>query len=311
MFDANANALWDSVYLPVGNNTNIYPVACCKSTDGNILLVASQQDHGSSQTKISPPFLVKISPQSGKVLSGPISINGIDSSFECWVSNVYERPDGVYMSGFYFTWGINSWAQGSMICLKAQENGNVQWFYSAPVPPANTNLTGNPYINAYNIAETGSGPIVLTGITNTQFSTASVYYFNNYWYPMIGNTLAYAFDPASGNIVGSAIFDINNKTTYPIIHPANDGGFIIATTGNNFLNSFTVPTMVMLIKTDARFNVQWQKTFNSNGSNYIVLGVFPLNNGYEIVGQSNNIVNNKSSVGTFLMKTDLHGNLTD
>jgi hypothetical protein len=42
-----------------------------------------------------------------------------------------------------------------------------------------------------------------------------------------------------------------------------------------------------------------------------VLGVFPLNNGYEIVGQSNNIVNNKSSVGTFLMKTDLHGNLTD
>jgi hypothetical protein len=187
----------------------------------------------------------------------------------------------------------------------------MQWLYTSPVPSGGVYTSNEPYVNAYNIAETESGPLVLTGVTTGQFSSASVYYFNNYWYPMIGSTLCYSFDPSTGKKVDSTIFSINSKTTYPIIHPANDGGFIVATTCDNFLNSFTVPTLVTLIKTDAHFNIQWQKVFNPNGANYMALGVFPLKDGYEIVGQSNGIVGNKPTVGTFLMETDLNGNLKD
>jgi hypothetical protein len=308
MFNADGTALWDSTYTPPGNN-KIHAVSCCTGTDGNILLVASSQ-YGNGNT-VAPPFIAKINPQSGSMLSGPFFINGIDSLRDYWVTSVYERNDGLYMSGFYFFLSGGSWDQGSLICLKTTEDGNILWLYSAPVPPANTNLTGNPYVNAYNIAETNNGPVVLTAITTEQFSSASVYYFNNYWYPMIGNICVYSFNPLTGAKTDSVTFDINNKTTYPIIHPTYDGGFIIAATGNNFLSSFTAPTTVLLIKTDAQFNIQWQKTYYPVGNNYIVLGVFPLADGYEVMGQNNSIINSESNVSTFLMKTDMQGNLRD
>ncbi len=309
MFDVNGNALWDSSYSPAGNN-NIHTVTSCTAMDGNILVVGSHKYHGGNQHP-GVPFVVKINPQSGSLINAPKTLTGMDSTFDYWVTSVHERTEGIFMSGFYFFWANDGWNQGSLLCLKAGEDGIVHWHYTAPIPPANTSVTGYPYENAYNIAETNTGPIVLTGISAAQFSSASVYYFNNYWYPMIGSTFVYSFDPATGNKTDSVAFGANSKTTYPIINPTNDGGFIEVTTANNFLNSFTVPTSVLLIKTDEHFNIQWQKNYYPDGNNYMALGVFPLADGYEVIGQSNGILSDKATVGTFLMKADLQGNLKD
>jgi len=313
-FDANANIIWDSTYTANSNNSDFQSVICCTSLDGNILIAGSQGPpplSGSTSPSTSP-LIQKINGQTGAIIDTPINISGIAiDTFNCIATSIYERSDGVYLSGYFFYLSDVGWTFGSLFCLKTQEDGNTQWFNNEPFPPANKYATGNPFINSYNIAETNSGPIVLVSSNASQFAIASIENLYSYWYLMIGYNTVFSYDPNTGNKIDSVTFSINNKSEQPIIHPTNDGGYILAATGNIYLNSFTAPTVILLIKMDAQFNIQWQKTFNPDGGEFIVFGVFPLTDGYEITGQSNSIVNNKSLVGTFLMKTDLQGNIRD
>ena len=312
--DANADAIWDSTYTPGNNNTGLQAVVCCTSPDGNILAIASPGPPGLGGTTApaGSPIIEKINGASGALLDTQINIGAVNfDSMNCIATSVYEINDGVYVSGYYFYLYSGGWTFGSSFCLKSQESGNTQWISYEPQPPANKYLTGNPYINGYNIAPTNSGPIVLVTTNASQFAISSIEDLYIYWYLMIGYTTVFSYDPATGNKLDSVTFSINNKSELPIIQPTKDGGYIIAATGNIYLNSFTAPTVILLIKTDAQFNIQWQQTYNPDGSEFIVFGVFPLGNGYQIIGQSNKIVNNKSIVGTFLMKTDMQGNLKD
>jgi len=312
MFDANANKIWDQLFLPTSANKEITSVACCVGMDGNIILAGGQDAVTKAfpgQTSIDTPFISKINPANGALINNPANITGVDTNLQCWVTSVYESNDSVYISGFYFYSGATALDFGSLFCLKTLENGNTQWFYSAPHPPANSSVIGNPYIMGFNIAETNTGPIVIATTNAPGFSVGEDY-FNNYFYSMIGYTTIFSFDPATGSKLDSATFG-NEKTEFPFIHPTNDGGFIIATTANNFLNSLTTPTIMQFTKTDAKLNIQWQKTYNPDGNNYVILGLIPLSDGYEVIGQKNSITNNKPYTGTFFLQIDLQGNIAD
>lgn len=289
-FDTNINMLWDTSYK---YTNTISGMAACASTDGNILISVAVT------TVNSQMYLIKLeAAHGGLLLKEEIKTSG---KFICQPSNMQERNNSVYITGiyYYFPSGSTSSLFGSYFCVNASENGFVKWFKNEPVPDSTAK---SPTIAGFIIADDTTGPIATIGITCP--STVNFGY-------IIGAMKAYSFDPVSGNALDSATFGIDSNVELCFIRATQDGGYIIAGTGNYYKNAPTEPTTILLIKTDAHFNVQWQKKINPGGSFYIDYGVFVLSDGYEITGRNSTIVNTVTKEDLFFMKTDLQGNMTD
>ena len=309
IFDKNCNLVWDSVYsVPVSGDIN--SVRCSRATDGNIIVVISE-NNPPTDTNSRPPFIAKVNTSTRGLSIQPHRLTNVPTDLQCWVTSVFERSDGVYISGYYFFLVPgDDYYLGSFFCMKANEEGTTQWFNSESKPPIDQSVIGNPYILGYNIAENASGPVTIVTTNSLQYILSSVDFIHGYFYNLYGAISVMSYDPSTGNKISTRTFDIDHIAALPIIQTTSDG-FIIAATGNNYINSGTSPTTALLIKTDAQLNVQWQKKFDPRGSSFLSLGVFQSKDGYEITGQSSSIIEHDATIGTFFIKTDVRGNLKD
>jgi len=309
-FDANMDKLWDSSYA---FNNIFNALTGCAAADGNILIAIGTRTIIDSQAT----FIAKINAATGALINAPVPISGIPANLQCQPLSIMARSDGVYICGYYLDSvpSINATTIGSLFCFKTTENGNVIWFRNQTVPAFASTV---PFTVGFNIADNNTGaPVAATAITVptltwSGFVTNGAPTYNyNYAYNLIGSIAGISFDPSTGNTIDSTVFGIDNKAIMPVIHATADGGYIMAATGDYFLYNSTFATSVLLIKTDAHFNVQWQKKIAAVGNNYVVFGLSVLSDGYEIIGQNNYINNKKLNNDIFFIKTGLDGNVSD
>jgi hypothetical protein len=292
MFDNNMNKLWDTGY----NFTDINSLAGCAATDGNILITFGLRQSGATTF---PTYIAKINTTTGALIYPWKIVQKITGGLNFQPTGIFERSDGVYINGYYYFYLTGNEYLGNYFCLNTTETGGTKWSKYHPKPDS----TGkSPHVLAYGISDNPGGSVAAVTITLASLVNDI---------RGSGAVKALSFDPTTGNELDSAIFSIDTNTWQPIIHSTPDSGYIIAATGNFYENSPTVPTTVLLIKTDTHFNVQWQKKFDPGGSYYFVYGLYVLSDGYEIIGINSSIIKNVTKEDIFFMKTDLNGNLAD
>jgi len=164
--------------------------------------------------------------------------------------------------------------------VKTDSSGNILW---------NKTYGGSSSDDAWSIAETFSGDLVLAGWT-ASFGARS----GDFW---LIKTNSYG-DVLWNKTYGEKLLDAANS-----VQQTSDGGYVLA----GYTYSFGAGgSDFLLVKTDAAGNEQWNKTYGGTGEDYGFSVVQTSDGGYALAGST-------SSFGTgvydyWLVKTDQFGN---
>jgi hypothetical protein len=190
-----------------------------------------------------------------------------------------QTSDGGYIVAGY----TNSFGAGELdiFLIKTDAKGNVQW--------AKT-YGGTNFDNAYSVQQTSDGGYIVVGYT-ASFGTGE-------------SDIFLIKTDAKGNIQWAKTYGGKDDDFASSVQQTADGGYIVVGETNSF---GTGERDIFLIKTDAKGNIQWAKTYGGKGSEGASSVRQTADGGYIVVGETNSFGAGGSDI--FLIKTDAKGNI--
>jgi hypothetical protein len=196
-----------------------------------------------------------------------------------YASSVQQTSDGGYIvAGSTYSSGTGS---DDIFLIKTDAKGNIQWakIYGETVSDF-----------AFSVQQTSDGGYIVAGFT-TSFGAGEADIF------LIKTD-------AKGNIQWAKTYGGATDDGAFSVQQTSDGGYILA----GWTNSFgTGEWDIFLIKTDAKGNVQWAKTYGGKGSEGASFVRQTADGGYIVVGTTNSF--GEGELDIFLIKTDANGNI--
>ena len=190
-----------------------------------------------------------------------------------------QTSDGGYIVAGY----TNSFGAGELdiFLIKTDAKGNVQW--------AKT-YGGIDSDDASFVQQTSDGGYIVAGETNS-FGAGE-------------RDIFLIKTDAKGNIQWAKTYGGTDDDFASSVQQTSDGGYIVA----GYTTSFgTGEGDIFLIKTDAKGNIKWAKTYGGRGSEGASSVRQTADGGYIVVGNTNSFGAGKWDI--FLIKTDAKGNI--
>jgi len=264
--DANGNIIWAKTY---GGTS--YASSVQQTSDGGYIVAGSTYSSGTGSNDI---FLIKTDAkgniQWAKIYGGTVS----DFAF-----SVQQTSDGGYIvAGFTTSFGAG---EADIFLIKTDAKGNIQW--------AKT-YGGATDDGAFSVQQTSDGGYILAGGTNS-FGTGE-------------EDIFLIKTDAKGNVQWAKTYGGIGSEWASSVRQTADGGYIVAGTTTSFSAG---ESDIFLIKTDAKGNIQWAKTYGGATDDRAFSVQQTSDGGYIVAGLI-------SSFGTgdwniFLIKTDAKGNI--
>ncbi len=306
MYSPGNDSLWHVDYdFQPGNANNM---AACNAADGNILfsIGASSNDMANPAT-----FILKVNRADGS-LQYMKPLQGIPDSVRFQPLSMVARNNAVYITGSYFVaQQMGPLLNGSSCTVATNENGDSLW--QVTKPPVLNDVVAGIYNIGESIACSADAGSVVAGYVSGPFGYRALNILPNSINQVCGADIVLeAYDAATGYRSDTASFTFEDQSSLTIIKNATDGGYILAATDNFFLANENSTTHIALAKTDAHFNVNWQRTINLPDASTMPLGIFPVDNGYVIIAY---VISDPKNDGSYsdlvFLKTDMNGNLVD
>jgi hypothetical protein len=184
----------------------------------------------------------------------------------------------------YIVLGVtNSFGAGGVdiFLIKTDAKGNVQW--------AKT-YGGTSLDEAYSVQQTADGGYIVVG-TTASFGAGE-------------SDIFLIKTDAKGNIQWAKTYGGTNYDYAYSVQQTSDAGYILAGQTNSF---GTGEEDIFLIKTDAKGNVQWAKTYGGRGSEVATSVRQTADGGYIVAGYTTSFGAGEGDI--FLIKTDANGNI--
>jgi hypothetical protein len=248
-----------------------YASSVQQTSDGGYIVAGSTYSSGTGSNDI---FLIKTDAkgniQWAKIYGGTVS----DFAF-----SVQQTSDGGYIvAGFTTSFGAG---EADIFLIKTDAKGNIQW--------AKT-YGGATDDGAFSVQQTSDGGYIVAGTTDS-FGTGE-------WDIFLIKT------DANGNIIWSKTYGGKGFEGASFVRQTNDGGYIVA--GNT--NSFGAGGWdIFLIKTDAKGNIQWAKTYGGMSDDKASSVQQTSDGGYIVAGYTASFGDGDWNI--FLFKTDAKGNI--
>jgi len=163
--------------------------------------------------------------------------------------------------------------------LKTDANGNQQWDQTFHITDENWGRS---------VQQTTDGGYIIVGKATSDSTNVSP----------IDNGFLIKTD-AKGNKIWESIVDIHYRSECNSVQQTQDGGYIV--TGIGMLTWSGGPGRILLFKTDANGNEQWERDFGSDGRGSSVKQT--ADGGYIVTG-----IDHKRGMGDiYLLRTDVNG----
>ena len=170
---------------------------------------------------------------------------------------------------------------GDVLLIKTDAKGNIQWAKA---------YGGKNVVDARFFQQTSDGGYIVAGYTNS-FGAGELDIF------LIKTD-------AKGNIQWAKTYGGTDSDEAYFVQQTSDGGYIVAGETNSFgMGGYDI----FLIKTDAKGNIQWAKTYGGTGSEGASSIRQTADGGYIVVGYTTSFGAGKGDI--FLIKTDAKGNI--
>ncbi len=195
-----------------------------------------------------------------------------------YASSVQQTSDGGYIVA-----GLTTHFRGNLdiLLIKTDANGNIIW--------AKT-YEGTNYEYVYSVQQTSDGGYIVAGLTGSFGAGESDIFLIK--------------TDAKGNIQWAKTYGGTNDDEVSSVQQTSDGGYIVAGQTNSFgVGGYDI----FLIKTDAKGNVRWAKTYGGKGSEWASSVRQTADGGYIVAGYTTSFGAGEGDI--FLIKTDANGNI--
>jgi TolB-like protein len=205
-------------------------------------------------------------------------------------AKTYEVMDFEYASyvqqtsdGGYIVAGLTTHFRGNLdiLLIKTDANGNIIW--------AKT-YEGTDYDYVSSVQQTSDGGYILAGYTGSFGAGESDIFLIK--------------TEAKGNIQWAKTYGGTSYDYAFSVQQTSDGGYIVAGLTRSF---GAVGDDIFLIKTDAKGNIQWAKTYGEKGSERASSVRQTSDGGYILAGYTDSFGAGEGDI--FLIKTDANGNI--
>ncbi|MFZ8835383.1 MAG: hypothetical protein ACO2O5_14500 [Candidatus Caldipriscus sp.] len=192
--------------------------------------------------------------------------------------SVQQTSDGGYIvAGSTASFGAGGW---DIFLIKTDAKGNIQW--------AKT-YGGTSWDIASSVQQTSDGGYIVAGLT-LSFGAGN-------WDIFLIKT------DAKGNIQWAKTYGGTDDDSAYSVQQTSDGGYIVA----GYTRSFGEGSDILLIKTDAKGNIQWAKTYGGESSERASSVQQTSDGGYILAGSTASFGAGEGDI--FLIKTDANGNI--
>ena len=195
-----------------------------------------------------------------------------------YASSVQQTSDGGYIVA-----GLTTHFRGNLdiFLIKTDANGNIIW--------AKT-YGGTDYDYVYSVQQTSDGGYIVAGLTGSFGAGESDIFLIK--------------TDARGNMQWAKTYGGATDDGAFSVQQTSDGGYIVAGQTNSFgVGGYDI----FLIKTDAKGNVQWAKTYGGKGSEVASSVRQTADGGYIVAGTTTSFGAGEEDI--FLIKTDANGNI--
>jgi hypothetical protein len=256
-----------------GGTNDDYARTVQQTSDGGYIVAGYTESFGAGGSDI---FLIKTDASGNIIWAKTYGGTNLDDAF-----SVQQTTDGGYIVAGY-TWSFGA-GYSDIFLIKTDANGNVQW--------AKT-YGGTNDDWAYSVQQTSDGGYIMAGTT---------WSFGAGW----GDIFLIKTD-ANGNLQWAKTYGGGSYDYAYSVQQTFDGGYIVAGTTASFsAGNYDI----FLIKTDAKGNIQWAKTYG--GTDILDSGIPSVqqtsDGGYILV--STTISFGAGGADIFLIKTDARGNI--
>jgi len=189
---------------------------------------------------------------------------------------VQQTSDG----GYIVVGETNSFGELDIFLIKTDAKGNIQWAKTYEVMD---------FEYASYVQQTSDGGYIVAGLT-THFR---------------GNLdILLIKTDANGNIIWAKTYEGTDYDYVSSVQQTSDGGYILA----GYTGSFGAgESDIFLIKTEAKGNIQWAKTYGEKGSERASSVRQTSDGGYILAGYTDSFGAGEGDI--FLIKTDANGNI--
>jgi hypothetical protein len=194
---------------------------------------------------------------------------------------VQQTSDGGYIvAGTTYSFGAGEW---DIFLIKTDAKGNIQWAKA---------YGGKGSEQASSVQQTSDGGYIVAGYT-TSFGAGK------------GDVFLIKTD-ANGNIIWAKTYGGKGDNSVSSVQQTSDGGYIVVGTTGSFRGG---DTDIFLIKTDAKGNIQWAKTYKGTDDDYALASSVQQTSdgGYIVVGRTGSFDTGEDEI--FLIKVDAKGNI--
>ena len=266
--DANGNIIWAKTY---GGTDDDRAFSVQQTSDGGYIVAGSTW---SFDAVVYDAFLIKTDANGNIQWAKTYEVIALDNAL-----SVQQTSDGGYIvAGYTIT---ISGVGADIFLIKTDEKGNIQW--------AKT-YGGTSYDYATSVQQTSDGGYIMAGGT--------------YSFGVGGRDLFLIKTDANGNISWAKTYGGTDDDLASSVQQTSDGGYIVAGTTWSFgAGGYDI----FLIKTDAKGNIQWAKTYGGTSYDYATSVQQTSDGGYILA--STTISFGAGERDIFLIKTNARGNV--
>ena len=268
--DSRGNLEWIKTY---GGSQDDYCESVHQTADGGYILGGWTYSHSSGNYDM---ILVKTDSNGEKEWQRTFGGNAWDACY-----SVLQTKDGGYILGGDTRKAFKS--PRNMYLVKTDANGILEW---------DRTYGGNGSDGCYSIQQTADGGYVLAGESDS-FGSG----------PYDADMYLVKTD-SRGNLKWQKTFGGKKSDGCYSVQQTFDGGYILGGDSESFSDD---PFDVYVVKTDARGNLKWQRTFGGEGWDDCYSVRQTVDGGYILAGYSDSFGN--GDFDGYLVKTDSQGNL--
>ena len=266
--DANGNIIWAKTY---GGMSDDEAYSIQQTSDGGFIAAGSTW---SFDAVVYDAFLIKTDANGNIQWAKTYEVIALDNAL-----SVQQTSDGGYIvAGYTIT---ISGVGADIFLIKTDEKGNIQWAKTYGV---------TSYDYATSVQQTSDGGYIMAGGT--------------YSFGVGGRDLFLIKTDANGNISWAKTYGGTDDDLASSVQQTSDGGYIVAGTTWSFgAGGYDI----FLIKTDAKGNIQWAKTYGGTSYDYATSVQQTSDGGYILA--STTISFGAGERDIFLIKTNARGNV--
>ncbi len=268
--DANGNQEWSKTF---GGKGNDFGYSVQQTKDGGYIILGSTESFGAEQFDL---YLIKIDANGNQEW-----YKTIGSFYNDFGYSVQQTKDGGYIIAGYTSFYGTNYYDDNIYLIKTDGKGNKQW---------SRIFGGSDWNYGYSVKETKDGGYIIVGYTSPYGTGGSDIYLiktdengNEEWSKKFGG----AYDDRGYSVCQT-----------------EDGGYIIVGSTDSYGAG---KRDIYLIKTDAKGNQEWYKTFGGLGDDIGRDLQQTKDGGYIIVGYTYSFGKGGSDI--YLIKTDANGNV--